>query len=130
MSKLQQICPVFGITTEGKPECLYSGFDVAAAAAAAAKAGVHYAEVAVWPRGVTAHRPRYPAKEAIAAKAAVVAAKDRDNAEVNRKKDEAKAKSAQARKLDAEAEALQEEILKSEHIISPEATLAHKKSRK
>ena len=130
MSQLQQICPVFGITTGGKPKCLYDGYDVSEAASIFAKAGTEYAEVAVWPRGVAPHRPRYPAKEAKAAVVAQAEAEAREASAKNRKRDEAKAKTAQARKLDSEALALQEEILKSEHVISPEVTLAPKKSKK
>ncbi len=130
MSQLQQICPVFGITTDGKSKCLYDGCDVSEAAAIFAKAGTEYAEVAVWPRGVAPHRPRYPAKEAKAAVVAKAEAEARENSVKNRRKHEGEAKIAQGRKLTAEGLALQEEILKSENVISPEATLAPKKSKK
>lgn len=127
---LQQLCLVVGLNTAGKPVSIYADFDSAAAEAAYRNAGPEFQDVVIYGKGTPARNSRKPAKEAAAAKLAQSEAKAREHSELNAKKTLAQGKADQIRRLTAEAEALQEEILKSTHIISHEATLAHKKSKK
>ena len=100
-----------------------------AADAAYAAAGPEYEAVGVLPKGVFPLIPRYPGREAIAAKIASEAIRTRADAELNRKKAEVESKLAQSQKLAAEAQALQAALNQVQE--SPaEAESKPKKSKK
>ncbi len=131
MVKILQQCEVRATNGSGNPVVLYLGYDSGEAEAAFRGAGPEYSDVSIFPKGTQPRNTRYPTNERNYALAQIQAQKDHTEAALKKNKTLAEAKLEQARKLTAEAEALQETILKTAHIISPEATLAApKKSKK
>ncbi len=152
MAQILQLSVVIGLNAGKKPEdnpvakVLYCDFDSGAAEDAFRQAGPEFTSVSIYAKGALPRNTRYPAREAIDAKARIEAAKNHTDAAVAKKQAEAKAADAEAEKLTKKAAAIREELanpsasptstalqetlLKSAKVISPEATLAHKKSRK